>query len=111
MKIIFICGSLEPGRDGVGNYVWRLSSEFRLIGKARMGFNPGWTIMRHALGQLKPWEWHLIKHLATGKSPKLVDREFWKYSEGPLRPYSRHLILRKRPGLSFAAIVNRFYRK
>lgn len=27
MKIIFICGSLEPGRDGVGDYVRRLAGE------------------------------------------------------------------------------------
>jgi hypothetical protein len=27
MKIIFICGSIEPGRDGVGDYVRRLSEE------------------------------------------------------------------------------------
>ena len=111
MKIVFICGSLEPGRDGVGDYVWRLSSEFRLIGKEGMGFDPGLTIMPHAHGQPKPWEWHLIKHLATGKSPKLVDREFWKYSEGPLRPYPPRIIKRKQLELSFAALISRFYRK
>lgn len=27
MKIIFICGSLEPGRDGVGDYSFRLAGE------------------------------------------------------------------------------------
>ena len=27
MKIIFLCGSLEPGRDGVGDYVLRLAGE------------------------------------------------------------------------------------
>ena len=27
MKIIFLCGSLEPGRDGVGDYVLLLSGE------------------------------------------------------------------------------------
>jgi hypothetical protein len=27
MKILFLCGSLEPGRDGVGDYVRRLSAE------------------------------------------------------------------------------------
>jgi len=27
MKIVFICGSLEPGRDGVGDYVYRLATE------------------------------------------------------------------------------------
>ena len=27
MKIVFLCGSLEPGRDGVGDYVRRLAEE------------------------------------------------------------------------------------
>jgi hypothetical protein len=27
MKMIFICGSLEPGKDGVGDYIRRLASE------------------------------------------------------------------------------------
>ena len=27
MNLLFICGSLEPGKDGVGDYIRRLSSE------------------------------------------------------------------------------------
>ena len=32
MRIIFICGSLEPGRDGVGDYTLRLAGELIRIG-------------------------------------------------------------------------------
>jgi hypothetical protein len=32
MKIIFICGSLEPGSDGVGDYTRRLAGELRQSG-------------------------------------------------------------------------------
>jgi hypothetical protein len=32
MKIIFLCGSLEPGRDGVGDYTRQLASELILNG-------------------------------------------------------------------------------
>src|ERR1700730_16908643 len=32
MKIIFICGSLEPGRDGVGDYTRRLAGKLILLG-------------------------------------------------------------------------------
>ncbi|MBO0357502.1 hypothetical protein J0X19_06060 [Hymenobacter sp. BT186] len=32
MKIIFLCGSLEPGRDGIGDYVRRLSGELLRAG-------------------------------------------------------------------------------
>jgi glycosyltransferase involved in cell wall biosynthesis len=32
MKILFICGSLEPGRDGVGDYIRRLAGELLRLG-------------------------------------------------------------------------------
>ena len=33
MKILFLCGSLEPGRDGVGDYTRRLASELKRQGQ------------------------------------------------------------------------------
>ncbi|MET1054815.1 MAG: hypothetical protein ABWY16_05870 [Pedobacter sp.] len=43
MKIIFLCGSLEPGRDGVGDYVRCLSAELIRQGHhiAAAGINDG----------------------------------------------------------------------
>jgi len=32
MKILFICGALEPGRDGVGDYTRRLAGAIQLLG-------------------------------------------------------------------------------
>src|SRR5258708_26746090 len=32
MRICFICGSLEPGRDGVGDYTTSLADELRRLG-------------------------------------------------------------------------------
>jgi hypothetical protein len=32
MKILFICGALEPGRDGVGDYTRRLAGALQLLG-------------------------------------------------------------------------------
>ncbi|TDH24637.1 hypothetical protein EXU57_14980 [Segetibacter sp. 3557_3] len=32
MRILFICGSLEPGRDGVGDYTQRLAAQLTLAG-------------------------------------------------------------------------------
>ena len=41
MRILFLCGSLEPGRDGVGDYCQRLASELYLQGHetALLGLN------------------------------------------------------------------------
>src|ERR1700730_16589651 len=32
MKILFICGALEPGRDGVGDYTRRLAGSIQSFG-------------------------------------------------------------------------------
>ncbi|NCD67816.1 glycosyltransferase family 4 protein [Mucilaginibacter agri] len=32
MRIAFICGSLEPGKDGVGDYTWRLAKSLHALG-------------------------------------------------------------------------------
>lgn len=32
LKIVFLCGSLEPGRDGVGDYTRRLAAELKAAG-------------------------------------------------------------------------------
>ena len=32
MKLVFICGSLEPGKDGVGDYVYILARELIDLG-------------------------------------------------------------------------------
>jgi hypothetical protein len=37
MKILFLCGSLEPGRDGVGDYVRRLAAELMQQGHPTAG--------------------------------------------------------------------------
>jgi hypothetical protein len=41
MKIIFLCGSLEPGKDGVGDYTCRLASEL-----VRQGHQAGIIALR-----------------------------------------------------------------
>ncbi|RZK45172.1 MAG: glycosyltransferase family 1 protein [Hymenobacter sp.] len=37
MNIVLLCGSLEPGRDGVGDYVRRLAEELRCQGQQAAG--------------------------------------------------------------------------
>lgn len=47
MKIVFICGALEPGRDGVGDYTRRLAGELKR--------------MRHQVSIVALHDWHIIK--------------------------------------------------
>lgn len=58
MKIAFLCGSLEPGRDGVGDYVRRLALELR-----RQGHWPAGIALND----------HYIEEEVLGAQPEAAD--------------------------------------
>lgn len=79
-----------------------------LIGKEGMDFAPGGYTMSHALGPLKPWRKRVIREvLLRGRRPSPADRNYWKYTEAPIRLYSRRLVWRRRIALSVAAALGR----
>lgn len=55
MKIVFFCGSLEPGRDGVGDYVRRLAAEL-----AQQGHEPAAIALS---------DHHIQQEVATAPAP------------------------------------------
>lgn len=101
----------KTDQDALNATVEAWDGETSLITQEGMGFRAGLTIMPHALGQPKPWNWKIIRQSIGGKSPRLVDREYWKSAEGPIRAYSGGYIKRKKMAMAFAIILNRFYKK
>lgn len=73
MRIAFLCGSLEPGRDGVGDYVRTLAGELALQGYevAAVALNDHWCTKEQAESQSEnnsllsllriPARWHARK--------------------------------------------------
>ena len=82
-----------------------------IIGQEAMAFKPRAALMPHALGPRKPWNLNYLKDALLGKPPRLVDKVFWQYADGPIRAFSPILTKRKRSGIKFASLIGRIYRR
>ena len=63
MKIAFLCGSLEPGRDGVGDYVRRLAGELAQQGHqvAGVALNDHYTAQEVSAPPARPTGLHVLR--------------------------------------------------
>lgn len=89
---------------------WK-GGELSIVGKDAMGFSDGRTVMLHALGHLKPWNYRAVPEFLNGISPRNVDKMFWEYSRGPLRSFSPLKIKHQLLMLKIVSFLARFYRK
>lgn len=81
------------------------------IGREGMAFIPGAAVMHHALGKVKPWKWHFLSQMLSGRPPRALEKEYFKYADGPIVLYSKGYLLRKKLAISIASAVSRFYTK
>lgn len=80
--------------------------------KEAMGLEPGSpTLMPHALGQPKPWNYYPLKSFLIGKVPRFVDKQYWSNVEYPIRCYSNLKIKKMNYLIKFVAFLSRFYSK
>jgi glycosyltransferase involved in cell wall biosynthesis len=93
VKILFIVGSLEPGKDGVGDYTQSLGDECRRVGHATflLSLNDSWIDKRTRgnrslrLPSTTPW----TSRIKTGRTfvaenhPDLVSLQYVPYSFHP----------------------------
>jgi hypothetical protein len=93
VKILFIAGSLEPGKDGVGDYAQTLGDECRRLGHETflMSLNDSWIDKPSrgnrslCLPSTMPW----VSRIKTGRTfvaenhPDLVSLQYVPYSFHP----------------------------
>jgi hypothetical protein len=82
-----------------------------ILGQDAMGLKPGHALLPHAIGNHKPWKCSYVLSCLGGKPPRSVDKQFWRYSDYPIRAFSGLEIAAKRIALGVAAAVGRFYRR
>jgi hypothetical protein len=80
-------------------------------GKEAMGFIPGKTIFPHALGTPKPWDNKPIARAIDGYRPRTVDKEYWKYADGMLKPFGKSKVKQMKRYTKIAAFIGRFYNR
>lgn len=76
-----------------------------------MGFVPGRAMLPHALGPGKPWQRRDLAAALQGRPPRGVDKEYWRYAEGPIRVFTERQLRSRRRTLKIAAAIGRFIRR
>ena len=79
------------------------------IGKEGMSFASGPRIMSHALGEKKPWLISPFLEMIKGITPRIVDKDFWRFVESPLKIYSKYFLKWRRFELKLSSLIGRFY--
>jgi hypothetical protein len=85
--------------------------EVSFLGPQAMGFLPGDAILPHALGSAKPWQRCYLAEALAGRPPALVDKMFWRYATGPIRPFGPGRTVLKKLSLAAGAALGRFIRR
>lgn len=100
-----------PDQDALNMAAMSWEEGICLFGPDAMGFAPGISLFPHGLGAAKPWRRKYFSDALRGRPPRLVDKEFWKHADFPLRAFSGLEIAVKRLAIVLAAAIGRFYRR
>ncbi|MCD0486865.1 hypothetical protein LPB86_01405 [Pedobacter sp. MC2016-14] len=101
----------KTDQDALNAAVEAWDGEFSFITKEGMGFGPGLRLLPHALGQPKPWNAKYIKRAFSGRTPRDVDKEYWKYIDNPLSVYPSSMVRSKNMAINVATLISRFYKR
>jgi hypothetical protein len=105
----------KTDQDAMNAAIEAWEGEVSFIGQEGMalkpGASPGASLMPHALGKPKPWKWKPLTQALAGRPPRLVDREYWKFSNGPIISQSVSIVQSRKIAIKVAAFIGRFYKR
>lgn len=99
----------KPDQDALNATVEVYKDTISYIGKEGMGFTGGKATMFHALGSPKPWKASFLKRAIQGRSPRVVDLNYWNNIVYPILVYSKWEIFLKKTSIKIAKGIGRFY--
>jgi hypothetical protein len=106
-------GRLEFSRmdqDVLNATIMATDTPIALLGAEAMGWFPGTgEVMPHALLHKKPWVRNYIFDALRGFPPDRVNRTYWQFVEGPIRPFSEWDLKRKKTALTIAHLIGLFH--
>jgi hypothetical protein len=102
-------GRLEYARmdqDILNATIMATDMPIALLGSEAMGWFP-WAneIMLHAMFAKKPWVRNYIFDALRGFPPNHIYRAYWKFVDGPIRPFGEWELKRKKTALAIARFI------
>lgn len=73
-------------------------------GPEAMDFVPGGHRLSHAVGAAKPWQGHHLRRALRGQPPSIASQWFYKFADGPLKPFSQVMLMRRRASMMLASV-------
>ncbi|GAB2580979.1 hypothetical protein [Spirosoma areae] len=99
-----------PDQDALNVAIEAWNGELSFIGKEGMSFKYGSNLMRHAIGQPKPWNKNFILYALHGTPASSSEKAFLLNTQYPISIYSKTRIRILRLSIIFSAFISRFYR-
>ena len=96
-------------QDVLNATIMASDSTLALLGSDAMGAYPRLSMVPHAMFEKKPWVRRYVFDALRGIPPGGTHRAFWRYVDGPIRPFDRVTLARKRLGLAIARIISLFH--
>ncbi len=101
----------QPDQDVLNAVIEAYDGEISFAGQEGMSFKHGAPLIPHALGKIKPWILKPISQTIKGLPPRTVDKLYWQYADGPIKPHSDFERKKMNLLIKFAALIGRFYRR
>ena len=106
-------GPLEFSRmdqDVLNATIMATDTPIALLGFEAMGLFP-WAgeVMPHAMHHRKPWVRNYIFDALRGFPPNRTYRNYWKFVNGPIRPFGEFELRRKKAAVAIARLIGCFH--
>ncbi|MBC7888328.1 MAG: hypothetical protein H7Z13_10610 [Ferruginibacter sp.] len=102
---------VKTDQDALNATVEAWDDEVSFISKEGMGFESGFILMYHALGDPKPWRWKPMRSALDGRPPRMVDIQFWNSVSGPIVAKSEKEVYWHKFAIKMTAGIGRFYKR
>jgi hypothetical protein len=115
-------GSLQQRRVGEADHLFHSADEDALnftlslsttrletFGPEAMDLAPGGKHLSHAVGSFKPWQGHHVRRALQGKPPNVAGEWFYRFAAGPLLPFSRLKLAKRRVAMRVALALGALY--
>ena len=101
----------KTDQDALNAAVEAYEGTISYMGKEAMDFTLGVPLMPHALGGDKPWLVKPFSFLLKGIKPRIADKKFWEYADGPVKAYPGNKVSTMNFQIKIWSFLNRFYSK